>query len=157
MRIWRICRKPFARNPLDGKGGMYVGGRWHTARRAVTYASQSLALASLEVLVHCDIDLMPEDLVAIEIDVPSRVRIATITTSALPRNWRRYPAPPTCQRLGNAWLDGAAGALLRVPSAVIPSEHNFVLNPLHPEARFIRVVRAARFSFDRRLLRRSPK
>jgi RES domain-containing protein len=100
---------------------------------------------------------MPRDLVAIEIDVPSRIRIAAMAASALPRNWGRYPALPTCQQLGNAWLDGAKTAALRVPSVVIPSERNFLLNPLHPEARFIRVVRTMRFSFDQRLLRRTSE
>jgi len=47
MRIFRLCRKPFAKSPLDGKGGLVVAGRWHTPRRLVAYASDSLALASL--------------------------------------------------------------------------------------------------------------
>ena len=132
---------------------MHVSGRWHTARRAVTYASETLALASLEVLVHCDLDLVPPDLVSIEMDVPESVRISLISASDLPRNWNRCPVPITLQRLGNAWLDAGAEAVLRVPSAVIPTESNFLLNPLHPDGARIRVVGRRRFSFDERLLK----
>lgn len=151
MQIWRICRKQFAAKPLDGKGGMLVAGRWHTPRRLVTYASDSLALASLEVLVHCDLDLLPSDLLAVEIEVPTGTPIAELTSSDLPRAWRRYPAPRTLQDLGNTWLEEAETAVLRVPSAVVPTECNYLINPLHPDIKKLRVVRRFRFAFDERL------
>lgn len=154
MRLWRICRKPFARKPLDGRGGLLAAGRWHTPRRFVVYVSESLALASLEVLVHCDLDLLPEDLVAIEIDVPASVRIAELKVSELPRNWRRHPVPASLQQLGNAWLDQARAAVLCVPSVLVPTERNFLLNPLHPDARKLRVVRRFKFAFDERFATR---
>lgn len=151
MRIWRICRKQFATRPLDGKGALLAAGRWHTPRRLITYASDSLALASLEVLVHCDLDLLPNDLLAVEIEVPSETQVAELTQSDLPRAWRRYPAPRALQKLGNSWLDEAATAVLRVPSAVVPTECNYLLNPLHPGIKKVRVVRRFRFAFDERL------
>jgi RES domain-containing protein len=126
---------------------LLAAGRWHT-RRLVTYASESLALASLEVLVHCDLDLLPVDLMAVEIDVPPRVKISRVTVTDLPRNWRRHPVPPALQRLGNAWLDQAQTAVLRVPSALVPTESNLLLNPLHTDFRQIRVVRRFKFILD---------
>lgn len=154
MHVFRICRKPFVRNALDGRGGLFASGRWHTPRRLVIYASESLALASLEILVHCDIDLVPTDLIAIEINIPATVNLAKFSPSALPRIWRRHPGPPSLQRLGNAWLDGATTCVLRVPSAIIPTESNFLLNPSHPDIRKIRVVRRSDFRLDRRLVSR---
>lgn len=153
MRIFRLCRRSFARNPLDGRGGLFASGRWHTSRRLVSYASESLALASLEMLVHCDPDLLPTDLVAIEIDVPERLMLDVLGVVDLPRAWRRYPAPPSLQRLGNAWLDAASGCLLRVPSVIVPSESNFLINPAHPDVRQLRVVKRRAFRFDARLAR----
>jgi RES domain-containing protein len=155
VRIWRICRRPFARKPLDGRGGLLAEGRWHTPRRLVTYTSESLALASLEVLVHCDLDLLPADLLAIEIDVPPRIKISEVEVSDLPRNWRRHPVPPTLQRLGNGWLDQGQTAVLRAPSALVPTESNLLLNPLHRDFRDIRVVRRFKFTFDQRIGARS--
>lgn len=150
MRIWRICRKPFSRSPLDGRGGLVVAGRWHTPRRLITYASESLALASLEVLVHSDVDLLPSDLVAIEIDVPAEVKIGEIKVKSLPRTWRKHPGPRRLQELGNDWLDRGRTAVLQVPSAVVPSERNFLINPAHPAFCEVSVVRRFKFSFDER-------
>lgn len=155
MRIWRICRRPFARKPLDGRGGLLAAGRWHTPRRLVTYTSESLALASLEVLVHCDLDLLPRDLMAIEIEVPRTVKISEVAASDLPRNWRRHPVPPALQRLGNDWLDEGRTAVLRIPSALVPTESNLLLNPLHRDFRVIRVIRRFKFTFDERIAAQS--
>lgn len=152
MRVFRVCRKPFARAPLDGRGGLFVSGRWHTARHLVTYASESLALASLEVLVHCDADLLPTDLIAIEILIPRTVKLAELSVSRLPRTWRKYPGSASLQRLGDAWLNLSRGCVLRVPSAIVPTESNFLINPRHPDMAKISVVRKFDFRFDPRLV-----
>jgi len=157
MRIWRICRKPFSRSPLDGRGGLIVAGRWHTPRRLVTYASESLALASLEVLVHCEVDLLPSDLVAVEVDVPTRLKIDEIKADDLPRTWRKYPAPRRLQAIGNDWLDGGRTPILRVPSALVPTESNYLVNPTHPGFSELRVVRRFKFAFDERLTPRGSE
>ena len=154
MQLWRLCRKPFAKKPLSGAGGLYASGRWHTAPRLVVYASESLALAGLEVLVHVDPDLGPPDLVAIALDVPAMVQGAELTLSDLPRSWRRYPAPLSLQKLGNQWLDNREDAVLCVPSAIVPSEHNFLINPLHPHTQQISVVAKTPFVLDPRLISR---
>jgi RES domain-containing protein len=152
MHLWRLCRRPFTKEPLSGKGGLFSSGRWHTAPRLVVYASQSLALATLEVLVHLDNDLVPADLMALEIDVPSDVEVAEIRPAELPRSWRRYPASRSLQKIGNLWLDRREAALLCVPSAIIPSEFNFLINPLHEAAQQIRVVNKHPFGMDSRLI-----
>ncbi len=152
MRLWRICRQNHAADPLSGRGGLFASGRWHPKGRRVVYTSSTLSLAALEILVHTDKDLVPADLVQIEIELPSDVTKETIDADALPRNWRRYPAPATLQRLGADWLDRGDTAVLQVPSAVIPHENNHLLNPLHPLAERIRVVTKRRFDFDPRLV-----
>jgi RES domain-containing protein len=154
VRVFRVCRRAFARTPLDGRGGLFVSGRWHTARRLVTYTSESLALASLEMLVHCDVDLLPTDLVAIEILIPKSVSPVDLAVSRLPRTWRRYPAPASLQRLGNTWLDHGGACVWRVPSALIPTESNFLINPRHPDMNKIKVVRKFDFQFDPRLFKK---
>jgi len=52
MRVWRICRKPYVYTALDGIGGMYTSGRWHSKGNPIVYTASSAALAALEVLVH---------------------------------------------------------------------------------------------------------
>ena len=104
--------------------------------------------------MHCDRDLVPSDLVAVEINVPARVVVEQLDADMLPRSWRRYPAPASLQRLGNRWLERGSACVLRVPSVLVPSESNFLINPVHPDIRKLRVLRKAPFRFDSRLVAR---
>ena len=131
MIVWRVCRHRHANRPLDGEGAHLYGGRWNYPGTAVAYTAGTLALAALEVLVHVDHDLAPTDLVAIPIDIPAGIRTEEIRPSDLPQHWRRTPAPERLQELGTAWLRRGDSLLLRVPSVVIPEEHNYLVNPMH--------------------------
>ncbi len=151
MRVWRLCRKPHAREPLSGKGGSIVAGRWHEKGSRIVYTAGTLSLAALELLVHVGVNHAPSDLVAVEIVIPDDVEVGELPPSDLPRNWRDVPAPRRLQQLGTKWLRGRKSAVLRVPSAVIPAESNFLLNPLHPDASRIRVMGVTSFELDPRL------
>jgi len=151
VRVWRICRKPYAADPLGGRGGLFTSGRWHTKGRRVVYTSGSLALAALEILVHVDQEMLPSDLLQLEIAVPDSLKVARINLKELPRDWQSYPAPPSLQRRGDAWLAAGSTAVLKVPSAVIPEESNLLLNPEHPDSRNLRVVSKKAFVYDPRL------
>lgn len=151
MRGWRICRKPYATDSLRGRGGLLTSGRWHSKGRRVVYASGSLALAALEMLVHGDRDMLPADLVRLELDIPDTLEIQRIDAAALPKNWRSYPAPADLQTLGDDWLTAASTPVLQVPSAVIPEEFNLLVNPQHPDAAGITVVSTRKFAYDARL------
>jgi len=87
---------------------------------------------------------------AIEIDVPSKVKVAEIKTKDLPRAWRTHPAPRRLQELGNEWLDRGRTAILKVPSALVPTESNFLINPTHRGFSDLRVVRRLKFTFGGR-------
>ena len=94
MRVWRICREPYAADALAGRGGLFTSGQWHNRGEPIAYTSESLALAALEILVHVDRNSMPTDLVHLEIDVPDDLDILRIDIKALPKDQRTYPAPP---------------------------------------------------------------
>lgn len=153
MRLWRICREPHAANTLSGRDGLVTGGRWHPKGRRIVYTSGTLSLAALEILVHTDEDLLPFDLVHVEIQVPDTVKMEQIAARNLPSNWRNTPAPPTLQRLGADWIDRRVSAVLIVPSAVVPQEHNYLLNPEHADAMQFRIMGIDRFLLDPRLRR----
>jgi RES domain-containing protein len=149
VHVWRLCKRRHA--ALDGEGARLAGGRWNSRGTAVVYASETLSLAVLELLVHCDPALLPDDLVAIAIEVPDGLSARRIEAAALPRTWRRFPAPESLVRLGDAWAKDRTSAVLSVPSAVVPGERNFLLNPAHPDFRRIRAGRPERFALDARL------
>ena len=148
--VWRLARAPF--RALDGEGARVAGGRWNSEGRAVVYASSTLALAALEYLVHVDPADATDDLVALGIELPPRASTARVGVEELPADWNRVPDHPACLGVGDAWADGARTLALRVPSALVPEEENVLLNPRHPDAARLEVVRERRFGFDPRLL-----
>ena len=118
------------------------------------YTAAHLSLGVLEVLVHVPAEEdLPTDLVAIAADVPDDLGVEHITVDELPRDWQRTPAPAVLAERGSAWLAAASTAVLAVPSAVIPAEINYILNPAHRDFQRIVVHRAERFALDPRLTR----
>ncbi len=152
MRVWRLCQAAYAKRALTGEGGLHAHGRWHLKGARDVYASATLSLAALELLVRMDRALAPPDLAAIEIDVPAAIEVERLPLSKLSAGWDVYPAPAFTQLLGMKWVAAGRTAVLEVPSAVIPRESNYVLNPAHPHFRRIRTVETTPFSFDLRLL-----
>lgn len=150
MRVWRLARA--AHPALDGDGARRVGGRWNSPGVAVVYTSGTLALAALELLAHTDPDLVPRDLRAFEVDIPDAIRPGLLDPASLPRGWRAASGHPDCRAAGDAWVQAGDEAVLGVPSALIPEERNYLLNPAHAQAARVRVVRARPFAFDARLL-----
>ena len=119
----------------------------------VVYTSASLALATLEILVHVGRDDLPGDLIAIKIFVPDDLPRRTLTAARLPPDWNRYRAPKALADLGDAWAASGRTALLVVPTAIVPESENILINPAHRDAARIRVLRRTAFSWDRRLRR----
>ncbi|HJR57811.1 MAG TPA: RES domain-containing protein [Vicinamibacterales bacterium] len=149
MRVWRLTTAAHA--ALDGEGARRYGSRWMPRGYAIVYASATLSLAALERLVHTDTDLVPSDLVAIAIDIRSGLSIDSIELSELPGDWRAYPPPESLAALGERWIRGGNTAVLSVPSAVIPAERNFLLNPAHADFRRCSHGPPEPFTFDPRL------
>lgn len=154
MRLWRVSEHPF-----DGEGARRFGGRWNRPGTSVIYAAATLALATLEFLVHLDRDLVPAAVVAHHADVPDDVGIDRLEEGGLPQDWSRYPAPDQLQDIGTRWATAGSTLLLSVPSTVlgvspqlVAAERNYLVNPAHPD--FARVhARAVRLSLDPRMRR----
>lgn len=148
---WRIIRRKFVKAAFSGEGARRFGGRWNSPGRAAVYTAQSQALAALEILVHLDSEELLQNYVAIPVTIPERL-ITQVHLSALPKNWRAYPASRATRAIGDAWLTQAASPVLQVPSTIIPSESNFLLNPAHRQFPKIRIGKPVRFHFDPRLV-----
>jgi RES domain-containing protein len=117
----------------------------------MVYASATLSLAALEYMVnHPDISTVPVDLIAISADIPKVARIETVGLAGLPSGWREYPAPEALAELGTEWARRRRSPALAVPSAVVPQERNYLINPEHPDFRRIRIGKPMRFSLDPR-------
>ena len=152
MRVWRLCRRAHAK--FDGEGARRYGGRWNLRGTAVVYVSATASLAALEYFVNLDLDEAPPDLVLVPADVPETVAVDEIAIDDLPRGWRRVPAPEALARLGTDWARAGRTVVLSVPSAVVPVERNYLLNPAHRDFAAIVVRHADRFVLDPRMLGR---
>ena len=130
------------------------GGRWNRRGTRVVYTSSSLSLAALETLAHFDEEEAPDTLVAIPADMPDDVPITRVKLSELVANWRATPPPESLAETGTRWAVARHSLVLAVPSAIIPEDLNYLLNPLHAQFKRIRVGRPKPFSFDPRLWKR---
>lgn len=84
---------------------------------------------------------------------------AYLAETALPEDWNRKPVLPdwhapslkATQRIGANWSERQASLVLRVPSVIIASEFNYLVNPLHPAFEASRIAAPQQFHFDERL------
>jgi RES domain-containing protein len=148
--VYRICREAY--RALDGEGARVYGGRWNERGVAVVYTSSSLSLAALEGLVHLDPTEVPDDLVALTIQVPDDLSSTSITVTDLPADWAQVVEHPACVALGTQWAKAGGTAVLRVPSAPVPEDENILLNPAHAELSRVAVVGQRPYTYDPRLL-----
>jgi RES domain-containing protein len=152
MRVWRISKRQYAKQALSGEGAKLLGGRWNFPGVAVIYTSSSLALAALETFVHLPSPLiLPKNLVAIEIEIPDELSRENINRKKLPKDWQNASAPESLKLFGAAWLKKNISAVLETPSAVIPGEVNYLLNPSHPEFQLVKIISREPFEYDPRL------
>ena len=150
--VWRIVQRKYAQEAFSGEGSAKYGGRWNHKHTAVVYASQTESLAQLEVLVRTN---RPKDLalyVLIEARVPEEL-IESLDQRELPPDWRAMPEPNSTRDLGTKWVAEGRSAVLAVPSVVVPSEFNYVLNPAHPYFSQITIGQPRPIDWDPRLVR----
>jgi RES domain-containing protein len=153
MRAYRICIKEFGPNAaqaFSGLGGHYAPGRWNSVGRQIVYVGSSLSLASLEVFVHLKNASKLKPWVYYTLEIPDTV---ITQVSNLPPHWSRDVI--TSQAIGDTWLAGKSSAVLAVPSAIIPIETNYLINPLHSDFNLSWVKSdPLPFVFDQRMLDR---
>lgn len=131
ITTWRVCAPKYADTAFSGEGARIHGGRWNSKGRAVVYASESIALAVLEQLVHVEDPAVLDAFVVVSATL-DETAIEVLPTSSLPNDWRAYPAPPSTKRIGDAWLSEVRSLALRVPSVTVRGQHNYLINPAHP-------------------------
>jgi len=156
VTAWRLAKARHAATAFDGEGARLHGGRWNSLGTRVAYASDSVALATLEVLAHLQSTAVLQSYSLATIRFPEEL-VEVLDITALPKGWRRFPSPPENQAIGDQWIAERRSLVLRVPSAIIPTESNFLINPAHPGFANVVIERPERFTFDSRVLRSSPQ
>jgi RES domain-containing protein len=149
MKLYRIAREKYATD-LSGRGGLLTAARWHD-HLPVLYTSVQSSTCILEKLVHLEAGEIHHDLEMTEMSVPDSVTHLVVDPQDLPEKWNTYPAPRALTKIGNAWLTAKNSFLLYIPSVVDPFSQNVLINPLHEEAKDLKIESITPFRFDERL------
>lgn len=148
---WRLVKRRHAEAAFDGEGARMFGGRWNSAGVRVVYASSSLALAALEVLAGIEKTALLAFYSVVSVRFAAH-QVESLSPSSLPDHWRRHPPTAATQTIGDRWVAEGRSLVLQVPSALIESESNFLLNPAHPDYAALERSGPAPFEFDPRLV-----
>lgn len=148
MLVYRITGKKYS-DDLSGTGAAIYGGRWNKKGTPVLYTGESKEIALLETIVHIPPLLIPDlDIITLEIPDDS---ISTVPIKDLPKNWKSYPAPIILSEIGESWVKEGKTIAMKVPSCIIHTAHNLILNCRHPEFLRVRLIDKQNFEFDSRL------
>jgi RES domain-containing protein len=152
---WRITKARHAAAAFTGAGAKTFGGRWNSPGTALIYTAGSRSLALLEMLVHLEVQDLLRRYVIFPVTFDDAL-LSAVDPAGLPKTWRRSPAPASLQAIGDMWAAAGTSAVLRVPSAIVPGEANFLLNPAHRD--FARIALGPRqtIAFDPRLIKLPP-
>ena len=148
MIVFRLTTAKHAHD-LSGRGAELTGGRWNSKGTAIIYTSESRALCMLEVAVHLPLGHLPKDYVLISLNVPDH-SIQIIGRAYLPEDWNQFPPKPSTRSVGDTFVSEDKTLLLKVPSAIVPDEHNFLINPVHPYFPQVKILAVDPFQFDSR-------
>ena len=149
MVLYRVSRTKYA-NDLTGEGARLHGGRWNHISIPCIYTSESRALAVLEYTVNVNIDDIPRSLSFTTFEVPD-TNIQEVKLVDLPGNWTEASAPSSTKDFGSKILSGLASPIIKIPSAIIPQEFNYLLNPLHADSSHFKILSVQDFVYDVRI------
>ncbi|MDB5232092.1 MAG: hypothetical protein JWN76_2897 [Chitinophagaceae bacterium] len=135
---------------ISGDGARKFGGRWNSKGYPVVYTSTTISLALVELLIHAISADHIKSNHLLHIHLPE-ITAQEIKLSSLKKNW--VQDFEYTQFIGDGFLREKSSLLLKIPSAVIPSENNLLINPLHPDFKKIKQVSSESFVFDTRLFK----
>jgi RES domain-containing protein len=151
-KAWRITKQKHQSTGLSGEGARIYGGRWNPIGIPLIYTAESLSLAALEIIVHLEREqLLYNRFVKIPVIFESSL-VYPLSRKKLPKDWDSLPPSDSTQKIGQKWIEQTKHAILKIPSTVIREEHNFLINPVHPDFAAIEFGEPQRFEFDERLI-----
>ncbi len=130
MEVFRISANANALK-LTASG---AANRWNVANEFVLYTGASRSLSTLELVVHRN-SIKPTGIYKVMvISIADEEKLINqFFIKNLPANWRTTLAYPQLNALGSAWYLSQQSLILKVPSAVIINEYNYIINTKHPD------------------------
>jgi len=155
IKLYRIDLKKHGNTAFSGRGSFLFGGRWSHSYIPIVYTSESLALASLEKFVnlrHRDYAMSKVELIYTVAIASDSVSLEDISNKRLPKGWDGIPVISFTKDFGTMWFQEKRSALLKIRSAVVSSEFNYLINPEHPDFKKIKISKSVKFNFDPRMM-----
>lgn len=152
MIVYRLSRGKYEKD-LSGKGAKIAGGRWNSKGTSLLYTAQSRALCSVEIAVHVPFGVLPKNFKLLRIEFPDSAKVKTFSSEKLPSDWKENPHPNSTQQIGDEFAQANEYLVLKVPSAVVQGDFNYLLNPNHSDFEKVKIVDIELFEFDSRLFK----
>jgi RES domain-containing protein len=150
MIVYRLAKEIYS-SDLSGKGAEKSGGRWNSRGIAIVYTSESRALCTAEIAVHTPLGILPKDYQLITIEIPDGIKTRKILSNELPADWNSIPHSGKTQELGDFFIKENEFAVMKVPSAVVQGDSNYLINPNHQDTGEIQILKIEPFIFDQRM------
>ncbi len=153
MELYRITQEKYAAD-LSGNGARLYGGRWNSEGLFAVYTSSSRSLALLEILAHTPTKMFEQKIyMLVTLSVPDTIKPEEINKDKLTNGWDAPDTRPLTKIMGDQFLRSKSGLLLCVPSVLMPEENNYMINPLHPDMKKMKLLHSRRIHFDMRVER----
>jgi RES domain-containing protein len=152
MIVYRLSKQSYIHD-LSGRGAEINGGRWNSKGVSVVYTAASRALAVLEVAVHTPLGIIPTDYFMATIELRDENNLEAIDIADLPSNWSSNPVIKATQLIGDKFAKINRHLALQVPSAIVPGDFNYLINPMHLDFKTVKIIKTEPFEFDMRLFK----
>jgi RES domain-containing protein len=150
MIVYRLSGEKY-KNDLSGRGAERAGGRWNSKGVAMLYTCQSRALCTTEIAVHTPLGIVPSNYWLTTIEIPDATQILEIDIASLPKDWKSFPHPHSTQVIGDNFVSANEYLIMKVPSAVVQGDFNYLVNPAHSLSQSLKIKSTELFEFDERL------
>lgn len=149
MIVYRLATAKYAED-ISGEGARLYGGRFNPVGLPALYTSENISLCILEILVRASRTTTPDSYTLITIEFPE-THLREISLKKLKKNWQEDI--DHTQGIGEDFLKDNQALCLKVPSAVIPVEHNYILNPAHANFKKVTIIKTQLLQLDKRLFK----
>jgi RES domain-containing protein len=148
MTVYRLATEMY-KEDLSGTGAKLYGGRWNSIGIPVLYTTENISLSVLEILVRTGFNTIPDNYHILKLSVPDNMKENRISKEKIKSNWKSDTG--LTQWLGSEFIKSSKSLYLKVPSAIVDEEYNFIINPAHRDFAKIKIESCKKFQFDKRL------
>jgi len=153
MIVFRLIKQIYSPD-WTGTGAERIGRRWNSKGIPMIYTSESRALCTAEVAVHLSLGSLERAYEIITIQIPDDINIFELPLKDLPTGWKTFPYDSKTQNIGDRFILQNKYVVMKVPSAVVPGDYNYLINPRHPDFNKIEIIKNEPYEFDERFIKR---